>query len=263
MLRHHASQPQQTLPHARRRRDGFLRRLRACRRRRDDGGLGRKRRHRLHPSAGPAPRRLRGGARELGADLRRRRAAARAHDRGAALRRPDARGPQRDRAGRRGGRRGRAHAGDGDQRLRAHRRGLAHDRAPRDPRPRGAAARRARPARAHAALIRALAFALAALLVPGAEAADARKVIRVAYPSAESKLDPQAESDEASGGISDNIFDSLLEYDYLARPARLKPRAAVALPEMNADGTVYTLRVKPGIYFTPDRAFKGKSREPF
>ncbi len=110
-------------------------------------------------------------------------------------------------------------------------------------------------------MIRALAFALAALLVPGAEAADARKVIRVAYPSAESKLDPQAESDEASGGISDNIFDSLLEYDYLARPARLKPRAAVALPEMNADGTVYTLRVKPGIYFTPDPAFNGKRRE--
>src|SRR5258706_16470590 len=261
MLRHHASQPQQTLPHARRRRGGFLRRLRGRRRRGDDGGLGRKRRYRLHPSAGAAPRRLRGGARELGADLRRRRPAARAHHRGAALRRPDARRPQRDRAGRRTRRRVRAHASDGDQRLRAYRRGLADDRPPRDSRTGGAAPRRARPARAHAALIRAIAFVLAALLVQGAEAADARKVVRVAYPSAESKLDPQAESDEASGGISDNIFDSLLEYDYLARPAQLKPRAAVALAEMNADGTIYTLRVKPGIYFTPDPAFKGKRRE--
>jgi ABC-type transport system substrate-binding protein len=94
-----------------------------------------------------------------------------------------------------------------------------------------------------------------------AQAADMRKVVRVAYPSAESKLDPQAESDEASAGINENIFDSLLEYDYLARPARLKPRAATALPEVTEEGRVYTLHVKPGIYFTPDPAFGGKRRE--
>jgi peptide/nickel transport system substrate-binding protein len=93
------------------------------------------------------------------------------------------------------------------------------------------------------------------------EAADPNKVVRTAYQSAESKLDPQAESDEGSGGISDNIFDSLLAYDYLARPAKLMPRAAEALPEVSADGKVYTLRVKRGIYFTDDPAFKGKRRE--
>jgi len=94
-----------------------------------------------------------------------------------------------------------------------------------------------------------------------ANAADMSKVVRVAYPSAESKLDPQAESDEASGGILDNIFDALLEYDYLARPARLRPRTAAALPEIGAGGRVYTVRVKPGIYFTPDPAFGGRKRE--
>ncbi|MEP7069362.1 MAG: ABC transporter substrate-binding protein [Usitatibacter sp.] len=93
------------------------------------------------------------------------------------------------------------------------------------------------------------------------EAADMRKVVKTSYPSAESKLDPQAESDEASSAISAQIFDSLLEYDYLARPAKLKARAAAALPEVNADGTVYTIKVKPGIYFTPDPAFNGKRRE--
>ena len=92
-------------------------------------------------------------------------------------------------------------------------------------------------------------------------AADPRKVIRLAYQSAESKLDPQSESDSGSGAINDNIFDALLQYDYLARPARLRPRAAVALPEVSADGTVYTLRIKPGIVFTPDPAFGGKTRE--
>jgi len=93
------------------------------------------------------------------------------------------------------------------------------------------------------------------------EAADPRKVLKLAYQSAESKLDPQSESDSGSGAISDNIFDALLQYDYLARPARLRPRTAAALPEVSADGTVYTLRVKPGIFFTPDPAFKGKRRE--
>jgi ABC-type transport system substrate-binding protein len=102
---------------------------------------------------------------------------------------------------------------------------------------------------------------IAAVLAFAASAADMRKVVRVAYPSAESKLDPQAESDEASAGINENIFDSLLEYDYLARPAKLKARAAVSLPEVTDEGRVYTLRVKPGIYFTPDPAFKGKRRE--
>src|SRR6478736_1677566 len=74
-------------------------------------------------------------------------------------------------------------------------------------------------------------IAAAALNVP---AADMNKVLRTAYRSGESKLDPQAESDEASGIILDQIFDSLLEYDYLARPAKLRPRAAAALPELNA-----------------------------
>jgi len=102
---------------------------------------------------------------------------------------------------------------------------------------------------------------LALALATAAGAADMAKTVRVAYPSAESGFDPQAQSDEATDGISDNIFDALLEYDYLARPALLKPRAAVALPEVSADGRVYTLRVKPGIYFTPDPAFGGKPRE--
>jgi ABC-type transport system substrate-binding protein len=106
-----------------------------------------------------------------------------------------------------------------------------------------------------AACVAALALALAA------QAADRRKVLHVAYPSAESKLDPQAESDEASGAINDSIFDSLLEYDYLARPAKLMARAAAALPEVSADGRVFVLHVKPGIYFTPDPAFGGKKRE--
>jgi ABC-type transport system substrate-binding protein len=106
-----------------------------------------------------------------------------------------------------------------------------------------------------------LAVAWLAAWAADASGADMRKVVRYAMKSAESRLDPQSESDEASGSINEQIFDSLLEYDYLARPAKLRPRTAVALPQISANGTVYILKIKPGIYFTPDPAFRGAKRE--
>jgi oligopeptide transport system substrate-binding protein len=105
-------------------------------------------------------------------------------------------------------------------------------------------------------------LALAAVLVLStAHAADPRKVIRVAVTSAERGFDCVRESDENTGTLCDNIFDSLLQYDHLARPIKLQPRAAAALPEVSADGRTYRFRIKPGIYFTPDPAFKGRRRE--
>lgn len=94
-----------------------------------------------------------------------------------------------------------------------------------------------------------------------AQAADPRKVLRIAYPSAERGFDCVRESDEFTGSLCDHIFDSLLQYDHLARPIRLQPRAAAALPEVADGGRTYTIRIKPGIYFTPDPAFGGKRRE--
>jgi ABC-type transport system substrate-binding protein len=104
------------------------------------------------------------------------------------------------------------------------------------------------------------AAAALAVLAAGAFAADPAKVVRTAYPSAESKLDPAAESDEASASISHAIFDPLLAYDFLARPAKLVGNTA-ALPEIADEGATFTLRVKPGIFFSPDAAFGDKPRE--
>jgi oligopeptide transport system substrate-binding protein len=106
-----------------------------------------------------------------------------------------------------------------------------------------------------AAAVLALAFAVPAQAQP-----DPRKVIRTPYPSAESKLDPAAESDEASGSISHAIFDPMLGYDFLARPAKLVGNTA-SLPEVTDDGATFTLRIRPGIFFTPDPAFGGRPRE--
>ncbi len=84
--------------------------------------------------------------------------------------------------------------------------------------------------------------------------------MRTAYPSAESKLDPAAESDEASSSLSHAIFDAMLRYDFLARPAKLAGNTA-SLPEITDEGATYTLRIRPGIRFTPDPAFGGRPRE--
>ena len=105
-------------------------------------------------------------------------------------------------------------------------------------------------------------LALAAVLaLSTAHAADPRKVIRVAVTSAERGFDCVRESDENTGTLCDNIFDSLLQYDHLARPIKLQPRAAVAMPAVTDGGRTYTLHLKHGIYFTPDPAFKGQRRE--
>lgn len=94
-----------------------------------------------------------------------------------------------------------------------------------------------------------------------ASAADMRKILRTPVQSAEKGFDCAWESDEMTGTLCDHIFDTLLQYDHLARPIRLQPRAAAALPEISADGLTYTLKLKHGIYFTDDPAFKGKKRE--
>ncbi len=104
------------------------------------------------------------------------------------------------------------------------------------------------------------AFVIAWAAASAADASDPRKVVRTAYPSAESKLDPAAESDEASGSISHAIFDPLLAYDFLARPAKLVGNTA-SLPDIADDGATFTLRIRPGIFFAPDPAFGGSPRE--
>ena len=107
----------------------------------------------------------------------------------------------------------------------------------------------------------ALPIACVACISLAAHAADLRKIVRTPVQSAEKGFDCVWESDEMTGTLCDNIFDSLLQYDHLARPIKLQPRAALALPEISADGKTYTIKLKRGITFTDDPAFKGKRRE--
>jgi ABC-type transport system substrate-binding protein len=97
---------------------------------------------------------------------------------------------------------------------------------------------------------------------PHQGAPGARKTLRIAFPAPESSFDPtQTNSDLYSSTIIAQILEAPLAYDYLARPVRLVPQTAAALPEVSADGRTITVRLKPGIFFADDPAFKGQRRE--
>src|SRR5581483_3452035 len=93
-----------------------------------------------------------------------------------------------------------------------------------------------------------------------AHAADPNKILRLAQGDI-ATLDPHQWIDYFSGWVGAAIFEGLYEWDYLARPVRLAPNTAEALPQISDDGRTWTMRVKPGIYFTDDPAFNGKPRE--
>ena len=96
---------------------------------------------------------------------------------------------------------------------------------------------------------------------PDATQAAAPKVLRYAMRVAETGFDPAQISDLYSRTLAANMFDALYEYEFLARPVRLRPNTAVAMPEASADFKSFTVRIKPGIYFSDDAAFKGIRRE--
>ena len=89
----------------------------------------------------------------------------------------------------------------------------------------------------------------------------APKVLRYAFPIAETGFDPAQVSDLYSRVVTAAIMEAPLTFDYLARPFKLKPLTVEALPTISADFTRFTFRVKPGIYFAEDPAFKGARRE--
>ena len=100
----------------------------------------------------------------------------------------------------------------------------------------------------------------AIVLAFGAQA-DERKVLRLAFTRAETSMDPAHIVDLYSRVLTAHIFEAPYTYDHLARPAKFRPQTAVGMPEVSDDFRIWTVRIKPGIYFNDDPAFKGKRRE--
>jgi ABC-type transport system substrate-binding protein len=107
-------------------------------------------------------------------------------------------------------------------------------------------------------LVAVLALALAAAPASGA---DPDKVLHLEFYVAETGFDPALVQDYYSQTVNESIFDTLLTYDYLARPARMVPRAAEALPVIRDEARTYVFKVRKGVYFADDPAFKGHRRE--
>jgi len=92
-------------------------------------------------------------------------------------------------------------------------------------------------------------------------AADMNKVLRTYLEAAETGFDPAQVSDHYSLEVIHTILEPLLGYDYLAQPLKLIPNTALDLPQVSDGGRTYIFKIKTGIYFSDDAAFKGKRRE--
>lgn len=111
------------------------------------------------------------------------------------------------------------------------------------------------------------ALALPALRTAAAQAAAqpaapaGERVLRYAFQVAETGFDPAQLIDNYSRTVTAHIFEALYTYDHLARPPKVVPAVALDLPQISSDFRVWTVKIRPGIYFTDDPAFKGKKRE--
>src|SRR5207247_146844 len=113
-------------------------------------------------------------------------------------------------------------------------------------------------ARALRRMIRAVVFALLLPLTALAQP----KVLHIAQQTIGGEpLDPAQLSSILVANVIENVMEPMLRYDYLARPLKLVPNTLEAMPEVSEGGRVYVCRLKKGIFFTPDPAFRGKPRE--
>lgn len=102
-----------------------------------------------------------------------------------------------------------------------------------------------------------LAVLLLPLLAHAEDAPVVRGELKIAGWGPLETLDPPKAAQELERKAVGNLFDQLYEHEHLARPYRLRPSLAAALPEISEDGRTQTIRLKPGIRFIDDRCFEG------
>jgi ABC-type transport system substrate-binding protein len=88
-----------------------------------------------------------------------------------------------------------------------------------------------------------------------------RRILRYAFPVAESSFDPAQITDLYSRTLVAGIFDAPLEFEFLAEPARMRPATTVDMPEVSDNFRRFVFRIRPGILFADDPAFQGRKRE--
>ncbi|MCY9827512.1 ABC transporter substrate-binding protein [Vibrio chagasii] len=103
---------------------------------------------------------------------------------------------------------------------------------------------------------------LAMLVASSFAIADDAKVFKYSDNGTPTSFDTTQAGTSYSNTIVTAVYDTLYEYKYLKVPFELKPNLAVALPEVSDDGLTYTIKIKQGVKYSDDEAFKGgKGRE--
>lgn len=69
-------------------------------------------------------------------------------------------------------------------------------------------------------------------------------------------LDPALAADLASRNMVAAFYDTLLQYDYTARPYKLIPSMLKNMPELDKTKTVYTFTLRDDLYFSENKCFK-------
>ncbi|MFT6067760.1 MAG: ABC-type transport system substrate-binding protein [Bacteriovoracaceae bacterium] len=88
-----------------------------------------------------------------------------------------------------------------------------------------------------------------------------KKVLRV-YTQDVQGFDPVYAANVSTAKEVAKVYEGLLEYHYLKRPYELQANLAEGMPEVSKDGLTFTFKIKKGVMFHDDPAFKeGKGRE--
>lgn len=90
-----------------------------------------------------------------------------------------------------------------------------------------------------------------------------KKVLYSSFNEAPKTLDPAVAYTTAEHVITGNVYDTLFEYHYLARPYRLIPGLAEAIPEARPTaegGQSYRVKIRKGVLFHADPAFAAGQR---
>ena len=93
--------------------------------------------------------------------------------------------------------------------------------------------------------------------------ADDEVVLRIPMgTSGPNSLDPVRGSSQYDNKACNYVYESLLEYEYLHRPFKLKPALLEEMPTSSEDGKRFRFKLKKGVFFHDDPCFpEGKGRE--
>ncbi|MGB0454202.1 MAG: ABC transporter substrate-binding protein [Bacteriovoracaceae bacterium] len=75
-----------------------------------------------------------------------------------------------------------------------------------------------------------------------------------------STLDPANGYDTVSASVIYQSYEQLYQYHYLKRPYTIEPLLAESLPEVLDNGLTYKIKIRKGIQYHGDPAFKGQPR---